>query len=50
MLYPFSQQELFLAVKQQVPVPDSAALRTSIGLLLEPHAVDAEREEMVKSK
>lgn len=40
--------ELFPAVRQDAPTPDSAALRIRIGLFLEPHTVDA--EEMVKCK
>lgn len=52
VLYPSPQMpiKLFLAVREQVPVPDSAAPRTSIGLLLKPHTVDAEKGEMLRSK
>jgi len=42
--------ELFPAIRQHAPTPDSAALRTQIELLLQPCAIDAEKEETVKCK
>lgn len=41
---------LFPIVRQHGPAPVSAVLRAQIGLLLEPCAVDAKKEEMVRCK